>query len=345
MTSIDELGQKPDLRRAVPINVHEEIAQRLYALVVTIKDAVAMDIRIGSYIGAWRRHCCAVSIYHPNNKSISAARKERLRLSAISMSSEQSQTATTGDSVWLGIEPYAALFTHGERREFVFEVGPNLVTDSSVKTFVTDLGLTILRNAHLVECLRVHVTTDSDTGTLQLLKTFFSLGAWKEAKSSLRSAYLGCDAWYSWKFDLPPRLLKHVRGLEVRGTVKKAGLPQVESMIRNKDYGIEEVRFVYAFLKHAELLDDTLRRVRSFRVKLAYVRSCSLAESFQRTKAHGDNLVRLTVDNDLGCCCPMAMVKRICGQDQTYRCSTWVRCPCLISLCFALSLLPRSSRH
>ena len=104
-------------------------------------------------------------------------------------------------------------------------------------------------------------------GRLSFLKTFFSLDAWKEAfPFSTRSVYLALDGWYSWKFDLPPHLLKHVRGLLVFGTVKPAVLPPIESMIRNKDYGIEEVKFDCSLLKHAELLDDTLRRIRSFRV-------------------------------------------------------------------------------
>ena len=104
------------------------------------------------------------------------------------------------DSVWLGIDPYAALYTHGERREFVFEVDSHKTTDSSVKTFATDLGLAILRNAHLVECQRVYciyVATET-----RFLKKFFSLGAWKEAFPSLRCAYLGRDCEFGWKFDV-----------------------------------------------------------------------------------------------------------------------------------------------
>ena len=289
MISINELGlgRRPNYKLAEESG---ELAQGLDDLVVTMKDAVAMDIWIESNCN---RHSCyfTVSTYHPNKKSISAARKERLRLSAISMSSEQSQIATTGDSVWLGIEPYAALYTHGERREFEFKVDSQKITDSSVKTFATDLGLAIVRNAHLVECLRVHVATESRS-----VKTFLSLGAWKGAFPSLRGAYLSCDARYRWQFDLSPHLLEHVRGLEVIGKVKPAVLPYIESMIRNKDCGIEEVKFGSSLLKHATLLDDTLRRVRSFRVD--YVSEDDvrlLTGSLERTKAHGDNLVRLRV--------------------------------------------------
>ena len=40
MTSINELGQKPDDSLAVRIYQHEKLAQRLDDLVVTMKDAV-----------------------------------------------------------------------------------------------------------------------------------------------------------------------------------------------------------------------------------------------------------------------------------------------------------------
>ena len=302
MSSINELGREPNYDLAVKIEESEEVAQSLDDLVVTMKDAVAMDIRIHGCC------FCTVSIYHPNKKSISAARKERLRLSAISMSSEQSQTATTGDSTWLGIEPYAALYTLGKRRDFVFAVG-SLVPNASVKTFVTDLGLAILRNTHLVECLRVDVVTET-----RFLKTFFSLDAWKGAFPSLRSVYLGRDCWSLRKFEVSPHLLKHVRGLEVFGTLEPAVLPQIESMIRNKDYGIEEVKFHSSLLKlkHEELLDDTLRRVCSLRIECASEDEFRLlAESFERTKAHGDNLVRLRVDAYCRGFRPMATVERI----------------------------------
>ena len=191
--SIRELGWEPDYDFAVRIEKREEVAQQLDDLVVTMKEAVAMDIRIqinpkDPYLP--EKCCCSVSIYHPNNKSIRAAvhaaRKERLRLSAISAtSSEQWQTTTTatGDSVWLGIEPYAALYTHGDRCEFVFRVGTYRAPVSLVETFATDLGLSILRNAHSVQCLRVQV--DGKVETRQFAQKFFSLDAWKEAFPSL----------------------------------------------------------------------------------------------------------------------------------------------------------------
>ena len=89
-----------------------------------------------------------------------------------------------------------------------------------------------------------------------------------------------------------------MRGLELTGTVQPAVLPYIERMIRNKDNGIEEVKVhsVLLSLKHAALLDDTLRRVRSLRIECASEDDFRLlAESFERTKAHGDNLVRLRV--------------------------------------------------
>ena len=175
MSSFHELGRRENYKLTgteVKIEESEELAQSLDDLVVIMKDAVAMDIRMTGY---WACSSFVVSLYHPDNESISAARKERLRLSAISMSSEQSQTATMSDSVWLGFEPYAALYTHGERRNFVFKVGSS-VPESSVETFVTDVGLAILRNAHLVECLRADVDKEP-----QSLEKFFSLDAWKGA--------------------------------------------------------------------------------------------------------------------------------------------------------------------
>ena len=57
-------------------------------------------------------------------------------------------------------------------------------------------------------------------------------------------------------------------------------------MIRNKDYGIEEVKFDRSLLKHAELLDETLRRIRSFRVNFESEDDVDrLLGSLERTKA------------------------------------------------------------
>ena len=299
--SIGELGREADHVLAVRIKKREEVAQRLEAIVAAMKEAVAMDIRIDashSETFLSQKCFCSVSIYHPNNESISAARKERLRLSAISTSSEQWQTTTTatGDSVWLGIEPYAALYTHGDRTEFVFEVGTFMAPVSLVESFATDLGLSILRNAHSVQCLRVQV---------HVAQKFFSLDAWKEAFPSLRSVYLGREYGFDSMFDLSPHLLKHVRGLEVDAEncqcdeAEPAAVGQIENMIRNKEYGIEEVRFAAWLLRHEELLDDTLRRVRSFRCELASEEDVDLlAGSFERTKADADHLVCLRLDDN-----------------------------------------------
>ena len=91
-----------------------------------------------------------------------------------------------------------------------------------------------------------------------------------------------------------------MRGLHVWGSrpraVKPAILPHVERMFRNKDCGIKEFRVHSVLLKHAALLDDTLRRVRSFYVDFASEDELRLlARSLERTKAHGDNLVHLRV--------------------------------------------------
>ena len=149
------------------------------------------------------------------SKALALRGKKGFCLSAISMSSEQCQTATT--KRFGLVEPYVALCTHGEGREFV-EVG-NLVPDSSLKTFATDLGLAILRNG---------MSTDScHCGQLDACRSsrrFSPLDAWKEAfPFSTRSVYLARDGWYSWQFYLPPNLLKHVRGLLVAVWNRKAG--------------------------------------------------------------------------------------------------------------------------
>ena len=93
MTSISELGGEPDHW----IHAREEFTRTMKEMAVTMEDAVAMEIRFTC--DGW---CCSVYIYHPNNESLRAARKERLRLSAVS-------TPGTGDSFWYGIEPYAAI--------------------------------------------------------------------------------------------------------------------------------------------------------------------------------------------------------------------------------------------
>ena len=103
------------------------------------------------------------------------------------------------------------------------------------------------------------------------------------------------------KLDLPPHLLKHVRGLTVQQYEPCvlgedcAVLRQMESMIRNKDCGIEEVDMFPWLPEHAELWDDTLRRVREFQVYFFNGDDVNLlARSFERTKVDGDNLVRLS---------------------------------------------------
>ena len=191
MTTISELGRKHDPSLAFRIHNREDLARRLEKMVMTMKEAVAMDIHIGPVTGK-----CNVSIYHPNNTSLTAARKERLRLSAIS-------TPARGDSVWWGNETYEALYEHGERTEFEFHVADYMAL---VDTFVTDLGLSILRNAHSVQYLSLHIE-DPIGALLRFVKKFFSLDAWKEAFPSIQRVDLdyacagGCArSWGSWIF-------------------------------------------------------------------------------------------------------------------------------------------------
>ena len=63
--------------------------QLLEAMGETMK-AVAMDIRLSHAVG-YSTVQCAVGLYHPSNRSDMAARKERLRLSAIAGSCERKQ--------------------------------------------------------------------------------------------------------------------------------------------------------------------------------------------------------------------------------------------------------------
>ena len=80
--------------------------------------------------------------------------------------------------------------------------------ESLVDPIMAKIGLSILRNAHSVQCIRVKL--DDPIDTIPFFRNLSSLDAWKEAFPSLRSVYLRLR---SWKFDLPPQL-KHVRGLE-----------------------------------------------------------------------------------------------------------------------------------
>ena len=113
--------------------------------------------------------------------------------------------------------------------------------------------------------------------------------------------------WFLGHFDQPtievsPHLMKHVRGLAQyefsRGPVY---LDLTRSMIRNKDCVIEEIDFHPNLLANAELLDETLRNVRSFKLKFEHVTHADrtafvlLARSFKRTKADGNKLERVSV--------------------------------------------------
>ena len=59
-------------------------------------------------------------------------------------------------------------------------------------------------------------------------------------------------------------------------------------MIRNKDYGIEQVIFSNLLLRHTELLDDTLSSVRAFHVSLIDNRgSRSSCRVIQKNRSRG----------------------------------------------------------
>ena len=261
-----------------------------------MKEAVAIDIRL-SRVG-FSTVQCAVSLY-PSKRSGMAARKERLRLSAMAVSSEQDRRTTIGDSAFMGFARYAKLFKNG-KTDFVFREDLGIAQDSSMSSFASDLGLSIARNANLVQCLRVGDAFSYQLYPHRFLKDLFSLSV-EGAFPSLRSAYLGFEYSCGKATDLPPHIMKHLRCLRIWAFAsRKCDLTlcakQIGNMIRNKDYGIEEVIFSNSLLRHAELLDDTLSSLRSFHVSLIDNSEVGrLAGSFKRTEAEGDKLVQVSL--------------------------------------------------
>ena len=283
--------------------------QLLEAMIEKTKEAVAMDINLSQK--GYEAVQCVVSLYHPINSNNMAARRDRLRSSAMAVSSEQSGTNAIGDSAFLGFEQHAALFEHGERTCFVFSKHVVKSRDSSVSTFVSDLGLSIARNANLVRCLRVEVDSMFKLDAHRFLEDLFSPSV-EGAFTSLRSVYLVfdylafdyeyCDRETNWS----PHIVKHLRGFATKAhcrdescdlTVALPCLKLVASTMRHKDCGIEEVIFCSLLLNHTELLDNTLRSVRSFNADGLYGTGQvgALAGSFERTKAEGDKLARVRV--------------------------------------------------
>ena len=282
--------------------------QLLEAMVDTMKGAVGMSISLPTRkSGCTGGISCKVSLYNPCNRSNMAARKERLRLSAIALSSEESRTKAIGDSIF---EQYDALFEHEGKTVFEFFIRELLTSapESSTSTLMSDLGQSISQNANLVRHLMVQVGHQDQIDVNQFLRDLFSVDG---AFPSLHGAYLHLDYSFSKgadMADLPPHIMRHVRTLAIYGFISATGdfgdlaetppyLKQLGSMIRNKDYGIEEVIFDNGMLKYgcAEVLDDTLRNVRSFDVIYVFqdAEALLLAASFERTKAEGDQLVRV----------------------------------------------------
>ena len=287
--------REPPVGDAVDIFDREKSTRKLEEMVEAMKVAVAMEI--------WLSQCdCLVSLYFRNR----ATRKARLQLSAIAMSSEQSRSRATGNSVWLGVERHAALFNHGTRQDFTFSCDNCESADLTIP-FVRKLGLSIAQNANLVECLWMGVKgnpswlhplrVDVDSQQLIIFAQLFSLDVWKDAFPSLQRAYL--IGFFCNVIDVSPQLMKHVRGMEQcmkPKTISPAYLDCFGSLIRNNV--IEEVDFLCHLLNQPKMLDDALRRVRSFRVDIESRTSWDrFAMSLERTKAEGDKLecVRVNV--------------------------------------------------
>ena len=262
---------------------NETCSRELEKIVEAMKGAVAMDMRVIDPF-------FIVSLYRRNG----ATRKARCQLSATTMSSEQSRTQATGESVWLGIERYAALFKHGTRHDFDLGIGHYGRPDDelAVHNFARKFGSLIAQNANLVECLRIGAESVDSTGFCQ---QFLSLDVWKEAFPSLQGAYLILGNFYH-TIEVSPHLMKHVRGLaKYTSSRGPAYLDLTRNMIRNKDYVIEEIEFHPHLPYDAKLLDDALRTVRSFKAILNEAEFGLLARSFERTKAEGDKLERVSI--------------------------------------------------
>ena len=291
-----KLSCNPYVGDDVDICDNEKCTRELEQMVEAMKGAVAMDI----VLFGW--NFCSVSLFSRNR----FARKARLQLAA-TMSSEQSGARTTGESVWLGIESYAALFKYETMRNFTFRWAgvvrhDGKSQDLTLHTFVRKLGLSIAKNANSVQCLRINAENGG------FAKQLLSLDAWKEAFPSLKGAYLISDPSYDAS-DVSPHLRKHVRSLalfEFSGApmIHQGYLDLIGSMIRKNV--IAEICFDLRLLCHTKVLDDTLRSVRSFQVRFSHCPAITLppataaamdnlARSFERTKADGDKLQSLSV--------------------------------------------------
>ena len=263
---------------------------RLEAMVEAMKGAVGMEIELHE------RHFCTVSLYSRNG----ATRRARLQLAATRMSSEQSGTRTTGDSVWLAFERCDRAFFRylTIQKNICFQLGGHDRTSQDL--IVRKLGLSIAQNANSVEFLQV--IAENGDGKDGFAKQFLSLDVWKDAFPSLQGACFSSDP-FNDAIDVSPHLRKHVRSVALVNfggseMISPGYLDLIGSMIRKKV--IEEISIDSRLLCHTKLLDDTLRSVRSLVVTLSGVASTTaldvLARSLERTKAEGDKLERLSVD-------------------------------------------------
>ena len=192
-------------------------------------------------------------------------------------------------------------------RQFTFCLAGHDCTcqDLTLHTFVRKLGLSIAQNANSVEILRVFAQNGDviDGFAKQLL----SLDVWKEAFPSLQGACLTSDLFHDAS-DVSPHLMQHVRSVALIESsrlqmITPGYLDLIGSMIRRNV--IEQVSFdpCPIWRCHTKLLDDTdtLRSVRSFVVFLPSLFALGtpldvLVGSFERTKAEGDKLKRLSVN-------------------------------------------------
>ena len=317
LASLQENSPGED-RSVVMINDREQYPKSLEEMVEIMKKAVAMDI--GLQTSKDGIHQCALSLYLPNTNNNSkanncgSARRERLR-EAATMSS--AQTARRIDCKWLGTEPYDDALSKGglQHHHYCFGLCTyRWYSKPLVDAFASYLGLLILRNARLVECLRIEVRLEP--WLRAFLEEMFAVDAWEGAFPSLEGGggvYLSLVFYYEYideGINPSPNLMKRVRGFHSHlkphfrsctepndpdGSKTRAYQERIGQIIRNRDYRIEEFRCTHGVPYNADVLDDALRSVRSFHMEPYHWKALNrIAESCERTK-EVDRLVRLSV--------------------------------------------------